>query len=130
MPTVGRKLILCIYTVIIYLSILTYVPLKCICICVHCACVLQSEAVTSVSATTSEWPSITKLPAKFSHKWKNRTSLTSTDVAQSSAAVTTQTATKGRLGASDSALLLTLCALQITILLLLLLLYAAFALAY
>ena len=58
---------------------------------------MQSDSTaTSVSTVTSEWPSVTKLPAKFSHKWKNRTSLTNTEVAQSTAAVTAETAPKGR----------------------------------
>jgi len=58
---------------------------------------MQTDTTTLVSVSTSEWPSVTKLPAKFSHKWKNRTSLTSTDGAQSTAPVTAQTVPKGRI---------------------------------
>jgi len=67
-----------------------------------CAFAVQRDISTTVSVTTvttttsSEWPSVTKLPAKFSHKWKNRTSLLSTVVTQSSTPVTSQTAPKGR----------------------------------
>lgn len=58
---------------------------------------MQTDPTTSVSAITSEWPSVqvTKLPAKFSHKWKNRTAISSTEVSQSAATVTAQTAPKG-----------------------------------
>jgi len=56
---------------------------------------MQSEATTSVSAIASEWPSVTKLPAKFSHKWKNRTSVNTTENAQSTATVTAQAAPNG-----------------------------------
>jgi len=66
---------------------------------VHYLCMMQSDTTSTmtVPVTTSEWPLVTKLPAKFSHKWKNRTSLSSTDVPQSSAAVATDTPPKGRI---------------------------------
>ena len=62
----------------------------------NCVCLLQSNTTTAVSVTTSEWPSVTKLPAKFSHKWKNRTSLSNADVTQSSTSAAGQNVPKGR----------------------------------
>jgi len=61
--------------------------------------VTQSDTATSISTvTTSEWPSVTKLPAKFSHKWKNRTALSTTDIAQAVVPLSSQSMPEGKLG--------------------------------
>jgi len=79
---------------VIFLSVFGQINLFIIHACtdVDCVsvCTVQPNTVStdtanvSLPATTTEWPSVTKLPAKFSHKWKNRTSLSSMDVTHSS----------------------------------------------
>jgi len=85
---------MCEHVLCVVLFTLTSMPM-CMCMCDACAMQSDTSTTVSVTTTTSEWPSITKLPAKFSHKWKNRTSLLSTVVTQSSAPVTSHIAPKG-----------------------------------